>query len=167
MAEKRLYPKCAGDVDGLAGHLKGKYPSIEWDTQLFRLDDEEGKGTVFQVRPKGGTWQTLKDWTGLGIAATVTMKVVGDALEVEVGGGKWLDKAAVAGIATFVTLGVLIIPAGVGAWQQKKLLGEIRTEIDGYFRSGATALKCGECGADYAAGAKFCSECGKAVGQQA
>ena len=166
MAQKRLYPKCAGEIDGLAEHLKEKYPDSAWETQFLKFDDEKGKGTVFQVRPKPGAWQTVKNWTGLGMAATASMKAVGEALEVEVGGGKWLDKAAIIG-AVPLMFAPLVVAAGVGAWLQNRLLAQVLAEIEAYFRNEATALKCVECGADYAAGARFCSACGKAVGQQA
>ncbi len=125
------------------------------------LTGGEEKGALFQMRPTGGAWQTFKEWTGMGIAATVTMKTVGAALEIEVGGGKWLDKAAIAGIATFVTLGVLVIPASVGAWKQKKLLQEMRDEINAFFRKEATVPKCPDCDVENAAEAKFCNACGK------
>jgi hypothetical protein len=75
-------------------------------------------------------------------------------------GGEWLDKAAIAGIATFITLGVLVIPASVGAWKQKKLLQEMREEIDAFFRNEATVPKCPECNAENAMAAKFRNACG-------
>jgi len=166
MAQKRLYPKCVSEMDRLGEHLKGKYPETEWETQFVRIESDGRKGAAFQVRPKTSAWQKVKDWTGMGKAATVSMKAVGDALEVEVGGGKWVDKA------TAVNVGILIFPtlivtAGIGAWLQNRLLSEVLTEVEAYFHGEATALRCAECGADHAAEAKFCSACGKAVGQQA
>ncbi len=165
MSEKRLYPKCAGEMDELAKHMKAKYGEEDWETQLLRFDDETGRGAVFQVRPKASTWRTVKDWTGLGLAATVTMKAVGAALEVEVGGGKWIEKATIIGVASIVFI-PLVVAAGIGAWMQRKLLNEILSEVEDFFRRGATVPKCLECSAENPAGAKFCNACGKAMGQR-
>jgi len=37
------------------------------------------------------------------------------------GAGRWADKAVVGGIATFVTLGILLVPVSIGTWQQAKM----------------------------------------------
>ena len=114
MSEKRLYPKCAGMMKELVEKLEAKYGQEGYETQFLTFEEEEQKGGVFQLRPKSGGWQTVKDVTGMGTAATVTMKMVGQALEVEIGGGKWFDKAAVLGIS-MVVLWPLTITASIGA----------------------------------------------------
>jgi hypothetical protein len=44
----------------------------------------------------------------------------GDALTVEIGAGKWLDKAAV-GAVSLIVLWPLAFTAGFGAWEQMKM----------------------------------------------
>jgi hypothetical protein len=44
----------------------------------------------------------------------------GDTLTVQIGSGKWLDKAAV-GTVSFFILWPLAITAGLGAWEQMKM----------------------------------------------
>ena len=67
-------------------------------------------------------------------AATVVMKVVGDDLDVTFGGAKWLDKAAVAGVGLLGSLGLLLVPAGIGAWRQRQLLEDLERAVDDFFR---------------------------------
>lgn len=126
-------------MEDLTGHLRGKYEPAAYEVQVLKVVEGDRVGVIFQMRQKyDADWKrTASRLTGLDTAATVTIKAEGDGLGVEVGGGKWLDKAAVAGFATFVTLGVLILPAGIGAWKQRQLLGELVTEIDNFFRGRA------------------------------
>ncbi len=135
MSESRFYPGCANRMGELAEHLRGKYERAGYDIQVLQLTERD-RGVIFQMRQKyDADWKkTASRLTGLDTAATVTIRAEGDSLGVEVGGGKWLDKAAVAGFATFVTLGMLIIPAGIGAWKQRQLLDELVMEIDNFIR---------------------------------
>jgi hypothetical protein len=160
MSEKRLYPKCAGMMKELVEKLEAKYGQEGYETQFLTFEEEEQKGGVFQLRPKSGGWQTVKDVTGMGTAATVTMKMVGQALEVEIGGGKWFDKAAVLGIS-MVVLWPLTITASIGALGQRSLLKQLLADVEDFFRKSATVPKCPECNADNPAAAKFCNACGK------
>jgi len=63
----------------------------------------------------------LRKAIGMSTALNIVFRQVENTVNVEIGGGRWADKAVVAGIATFVTLGVLIIPASIGTWQQAKM----------------------------------------------
>ena len=139
MSESRFYPGSAHRMRDVNEHLRQKYETAGYEVQVLKTMEGDSQGVIFQMRQKyDADWKrTASRLTGLDTAATVTMKTEGDGLGVEVGGGKWLDKAAVAGFATFVTLGVLIVPAGIGAWKQQQLLGELVTEIDNFFRERA------------------------------
>jgi len=44
----------------------------------------------------------------------------GDILNVEIGAGKWIDKAAVGTVSMFI-LWPLAVTAGFGAWEQMKM----------------------------------------------
>ncbi len=136
MSESRFYPGCVNRMEELAEHLRGKYELAGYEVQILHVMEGDSAGVILQMRQKyDADWKkTASRLTGLDTAATVTMRGEGDSLGVEVGGGKWLDKAAVAGFATFVTLGVLIVPAGIGAWKQRQLLGELVMEIDNFIR---------------------------------
>jgi hypothetical protein len=62
------------------------------------------------------------------------MRVIGDDLEVELGGAKWMDKAAVAGVGVIASIGLLLVPAGIGAWKQHQLLEDLQQTMDRFFR---------------------------------
>jgi len=81
-----------------------------------KLMIEDG-GTLIQIE-KIGEW---RKFVGMSTALNIIFRQIGNTVNVEIGGGRWADKAVVAGIATFVTLGVLIIPASIGTWQQAKM----------------------------------------------
>ena len=78
--------------------------------------------------------RSLSTLVGLDTAATAQFSADEDALRIEVGGGKWLEKAAVAGVG-YVAFPALLIPAGIGVWKQKKLFDELQNEIRYYIEN--------------------------------
>ena len=71
-------------------------------------------GYVMQVsQPKDG-WKTL---TGMRLAVTVQMTVMGNQLNVNIGEGQWSDKIGAGAIGLFVAW-PLAITAGMGAFKQ-------------------------------------------------
>lgn len=166
MSDTRFYPGCADSMEELAQHLRRKHELAGYEVQILRLTEQNETGVIVQMREKyDAEWKkTASQLTGLDTAATVAMRTERGGLTVEIGGGKWIDKAAVAGFATFVTLGALLIPAGIGAWKQRQLLIELGTEAESFIRQNAkSSLRCPACGAENRPAAKFCNECGKAL----
>ena len=135
MAEQRFYPGWALRAEELAEYLATTYRGDGYDTQLLRMQGD-ATGWVLQVRERyEEDWQqTLSTFAGLDTAATVTLKLEGEGLALTVGGGKWLDKAAVAGVAAVASAGLLFLPAGIGAWKQSRLLTEILTQVETFVR---------------------------------
>lgn len=80
-----------------------------------KLKAEDG-GTLLQVEKSGG-WRKL---AGMSTALNIIFRQVGDNVNVEIGAGRWLDKAA-AGTVSFFVLWPLAVTAGFGAWQQMKM----------------------------------------------
>jgi hypothetical protein len=132
-AEGVFYPGWGKRAQELCDLLAARYGPEEYEMQTLTVDED---GRVFQMRTgHSAKWKrVLSQVAGLENAVTVTMKPEGDGLGVTVGGGKWLEKAAVAGFATFVALGALIIPVGIGMWKQKKLLKSVADVIDRHVR---------------------------------
>jgi hypothetical protein len=132
MIRRKLYPDKARLLDKLTEHLKAKYSNLGFQTQIIKTDEDDEVGAIFQTRKlySSELAEAASRLTGLDIATTVKLQVTGNNLEVEVGGGKWLDKALVAGFAAFVAFSLLIIPAGIGAVQQHQLIMEITDEIE-------------------------------------
>ena len=80
-----------------------------------RLQMEDG-GIVIQIE-KGGGWRKV---LGMSTAVHIVFHQVEDRVNVEIGNGRWLDKAA-AGTLSIIILWPLAITAGIGVWQQMKL----------------------------------------------
>jgi hypothetical protein len=99
------------DVTRLAQNLRGWYESQKLEAQTAT----DGARVVVQCRSK--TWARR---LGAGAALTVVLTSEGDELAVEIGGGKWMDKVAAAGVAWFIAWPALI-PAAMGGYKQATL----------------------------------------------
>ena len=84
-----------------------------------RLQMEDG-GIVIQIE-KGGGWRKV---LGMSTAVHIVFHQVENTVNVEIGSGRWLDKAA-SGALSLIILWPLAITAGIGAWQQMKLPGRV------------------------------------------
>ena len=127
-------------------------------------------GYVMQAsQPKDG-WKTI---AGMRLAITVQMTVMGDKLNVSIGEGQWSDKIGAGAIGLFVAW-PLAITAGMGAFKQKKLPGEVFQVIETTIMTGgkpvvvtgagqtvaAGMIVCPNCKAQLSVDAKFCDHCG-------
>ena len=99
------------DVSALAESLISWYGSQKLQTQS-RCD-----GARITIQARSNTWATR---LGAGVALTVVMWSDGDDLAVEIGGAKWMDKAAAGAVAWFV-IWPAIIPAAIGGVKQATL----------------------------------------------
>ncbi|MGI9174403.1 MAG: zinc ribbon domain-containing protein [Rhodothermales bacterium] len=86
----------------------------------------DGAETVLQAQQKPNL---LRKTLGLDQAVTVQIVRDGGDLRVTVGGAKWLDKAAGAGIGWFV-FAPAILTAGYGIHKQMQLFGRVEAEIE-------------------------------------
>ena len=133
-------------------------------------------GYVMQAsQPKDG-WKTL---TGMRLALTVQMAVMGDKLNVSIGEGQWSDKIGAGAIGLFVAW-PLAITAGMGAFKPKKLPGEGFQVIENTIMTGgkpvvvtgagqtvaAGMIVCPNCKAQLSADTKFCDHCGTKLGRK-
>ena len=87
--------------------------SAKFDSQI--LQTQEGK-TLVQVSKRGG-WRKL---IGMSTALNVLFDHDGSALTVEIGAGRWIDKAAVGTVSLFI-LWPLAVTAAIGVWKQMKM----------------------------------------------
>lgn len=134
LPESQILEGCCHRMEYILKHLEARYLAQGFQVQILGLQDEGdvATGKVLQVKKTG----VMRALTGLLSAGTVVLKPKGDDLEYSVFGGQWVDKAIVGGIAMFVTLGVLILPASYGAWAQKNLLEELEQDIKFYAADG-------------------------------
>ncbi len=91
--------------------------SMGFDTQQVNMEDQS---ILLQIKKKGG-W---RDYVGMGTSLNILFRQSGDTLTVEIGGGKWMDKAA-AGAVGMVFLWPLALTAGYGAWEQSQMPDKI------------------------------------------
>lgn len=122
--------------------------------------------------------ESWKKFVGMDQAIQVRLSVYGDALTVDLGAGRWVDKLGAATVG-YIVFAPLLLTAAIGAIGQQKLPQEIFDFIQRYTFLGkpldindfretppetASDPCCAGCGQPLPAGAKFCPNCGKAAG---
>jgi hypothetical protein len=92
------------------------------DSQGFDLQQlpTEADSVLLQIKKRGG-W---RDLVGMATSLNVVFSQSADTLTVEIGAGKWIDKAAVGTVSMFI-LWPLAVTAGIGAWEQMKMPDKI------------------------------------------
>ena len=73
-------------------------------------------GTLLQIEKVGG-W---RKFVGMSTALNIVFHRVEKSLNLEIGAGRWIDKATTGAVAYFI-LWPLAVTAGIGAWQQLKM----------------------------------------------
>lgn len=173
MNESRVFMLNGTEVSQIVTRLENFFRTEKgMEVQSSQTTD----GYVMQAsQPKDG-WKTL---TGMRLAITVQMAVMGDKLNVSIGEGQWSDKIGAGAIGLFVAW-PLAITAGMGAFKQKKLPGEVFQVIENAIMTGgkpvvvagagqtvaAGMIVCPNCKAQLSADAKFCDHCGTKLGRK-
>ncbi len=109
----RRYSCPEEDAIRLIQDVKSWLDSQGFDTQQLSADDQS---LLVQIKKRGG-W---RDLVGMATSLNILFHHSADTLTVEIGAGKWVDKAAV-GAVSLVILWPLAITAGMGAWEQMKM----------------------------------------------
>ena len=115
--QSRYFPCTTEKFYGLLADLRNWLISQNFNCQ--QLTTEDG-GTLLQVAKKGGWRKIVGQSTALNI---VLYQSSNNNITVEIGAGRWIDKALV-GAAAFPLLfwfPPLAFAAGFGTWQQIKL----------------------------------------------
>ena len=173
MNESRVFMLNGTDMQKIVTRLEGFFRT---EKGMEVQSSETTEGYVMQAsQPKDG-WKTL---TGMRLAVTVQMTVMGNQLNVYIGEGQWSDKIGAGAIGLFVAW-PLAITAGMGAFKQKKLPGEVFQVIETTIMTGgqpvvvtgagqtvaAGMTVCPNCKAQLSADAKFCDRCGTRLGRK-
>lgn len=119
----RRYTCPEEDAVRLIDEVKGWLNSQGFDTQQLSADDQS---LLVQIKKRGG-W---RDLVGMATSLNILFHHNDDTLTVEIGAGKWVDKAAV-GAVSLVILWPLAITAGMGAWEQMKMPDRIFDFVGG------------------------------------
>jgi TIR domain len=109
----RRYACALRDSGRIIAEVKTWLDSQGFDSQQMSTATE---GILLQVKKRGG-W---RDFVGMATSLNIVFHQSIDTLDVEIGAGKWIDKAAVGTVSMFV-LWPLAVTAGFGAWEQAKM----------------------------------------------
>ena len=165
MSETRTFQVSKIDLSDLANNLSDWYRSQRFEVQML---DVHGGGILVQAS-KGG-W---RDIVGISSALNVVIRQGDSTLYVEIGPGKWLDKAAVGAISVAIFF-PLAIAAGWGAWRQSQLPKQTYDFIQqfitvrGYCQPSSleqVSTSLSSKSLDSSDSFKFCSACGNSVGE--
>jgi hypothetical protein len=155
--DSRYYPGVEADVFKLVAELRTVFDQ-DYDVQTMHVSST----TIVQARKSS----TLRDLTGLSAALTIKITPEAGGTRVEMGMQKWLDKAAVAAVAVFISAGLLLALPALGAYWQYKLTEDAWKIVEAHLARKAGNYvpplpgRCGSCGAANTAEASFCSACG-------
>lgn len=173
MNESRVFMLNGTDMQKIVTRLEGFFRT---EKGMEVQSSETTEGYIMKAsQPKDG-WKTL---TGMRLAVTVQMTVMGNQLNVNIGEGQWSDKIGAGAIGLFVAW-PLAITAGMGAFKQKKLPGEVFQVIETTIMTGgqpvvvtgagqtvaAGMTVCPNCKTQLSADAKFCDRCGTRLGRK-
>jgi hypothetical protein len=157
--ESRFYPGVEADTVQLMKELRTLF---DGDTAFEVQTMQVSSTAVLQARKTS----TLRDLTGLSAALTIKVTPEHGGTRVEIGMQKWLDKAAVAAVAVFLSAGLLLALPALGAYWQYRLTEDAWKVIEAYVARKAGGYvppmpgRCGTCGMTITSGSAFCSGCG-------
>ena len=157
--ESRFYPGVQADTAQITRELRALF---DGDTGFEVQTMQVSTTAVIQARKTS----TLRDLTGLSAALTIKITPDHGGTRVEIGMQKWLDKAAVAAVAVFLSAGLLLALPALGAYWQYKLTEDAWKIIEGHVARKAGGYvppmpgSCGTCGSVVTSGSAFCSGCG-------
>ena len=112
-SKTRRYSCPSGECPRIILDVKSWLDSLGFDSQEMSTENDS---TLLQIKKRGG-W---RDFVGMATSLNIVFHQTGDTLTVEIGAGKWIDKAAVGTVSMFV-LWPLAVTAGLGAWEQSKM----------------------------------------------
>lgn len=168
MADSRLFKLVDGvDIEilgrGIEGFLRDK-------KNLYAEGMKTAEGYLVQAK-QADSW---KKFVGMDSAVQIQIFPTGDMITVNIGAGKWIDKAGAAAVG-IILFAPLAVTAAIGAFVQKKLPEEVFSFIEQFLVSGgktvtfsmsaSQALKsnevlCTTCKAANPSTNKFCVSCG-------
>lgn len=175
MADSRIF-QLTNDVTienigiGIQGWLREK-------KQLHAEGMPTNQGYLVQAKQED-SW---KKFMGMDTAIQIQIFKSGDdQIMVNIGSGKWIDKAGAATVGMIV-FAPLAVTAAIGAWNQKKLPDELFAFIEQFIISGGQSVTvsmaaetdvsddqvvCPNCQAVNNKSAKFCASCGTNLGKE-
>lgn len=116
-SKSRRYACASADCPRLIAEVGSWLDSQGFDSQQMST---ETQSVLVQIK-KRGSW---RDFVGMSTSLNIVFHQSDETLTVEIGAGKWIDKAAVGTVSMFI-LWPLAVTAGFGAWEQMKMPDKI------------------------------------------
>lgn len=175
MADSRVFKLSDGiDIESIGNAIQGW---LREKKQLHAEGMQTNEGYLVQAKQED-SWKKI---VGMDSAIQVQIMNAGEGqVLINVGSGKWVDKAGAATVGMIV-FAPLAVTAAIGAWNQKKLPEELFTFVEQFILSGGKTVTvsmtasqnlqegevlCPNCKVANPAGAKFCTSCGSALGKE-
>jgi|GEM_PF-1542162 len=124
MSDSRAFVAKDLDLHDLLQILSSWLASESFERQVLKTEDG---GVVLQIAKQGG-WRKL---LGMSTALNVILRQDEMHLTVEIGAGRWADKAVV-GAVSMIILWPLAVTSAWGAWLQMKMPERIFDQIGNY-----------------------------------
>lgn len=109
--------------------------------QSFEVADEDAPGVFVQIGRKPEGWKRKIAVVAGGQDLAVCVKFIdkeSDA-EVEIGGGRWIDKMF-SGVVTWSLFAPLLAIPAIGVFRQRQLIGRVETEILAWYANNRNRL---------------------------
>jgi hypothetical protein len=113
-SKQRKYACLPSDTPALINDLKNWLDAQQFDCQQMSTEDHD---LLIQIK-KRGNW---REFVGMATSLNIVLHQSGDTLSVEIGAGKWITKAAAAGVVSLIVMWPLAVMPGYGAWEQMKM----------------------------------------------
>ena len=129
----RRFYQAGNRINMCADHIRGKYEAAGYQVQKLMFEENGEPGLLVQIRNTednvGGILKTV-----IGCKACVSLKLLraGNDAEASVMATSWLDKGVVL-VAAWFFLWPLLVTGGYGVYQQKKLIDDVRQDVQDFF----------------------------------
>ena len=109
--------------------------------QSFEVADENAPGVFVQIGRKTEGWKRKVAVVagGQDLAVCVKLMARGADAEIEIGGGRWIDKMF-SGVVTWSLFAPLLAIPAIGAFRQRQLIGKVEAEILAWYANNRNRL---------------------------
>jgi hypothetical protein len=124
MNQSRSFPCPPQRYEKLLSAIQDWLVNEKFECQRLKT---EGGGQLLQIQKMGG-WRKA---VGMSTALNIVFRQVENTVNVEIGAGRWIDKAVV-GTVSFFILWPLAFTAAFGAWEQMKMPSRVFDRVGQY-----------------------------------
>ena len=125
----RVYELPGVDLSLLAEELHQKFLTNGFQSQVIRQEE------IIMVQGQKWKGNFLRAIAGMTYAATVILEPTDTGFRASIGKGEWVEKAAIATVMAFATVGLNLVTAGLGAAEQKHLEDSLWYQIEQFVTS--------------------------------